>query len=110
MLDTSITRFFGDANYSFRLTAPMITELERLTSRGIGAVYRRMLGLECSHQEIVEVVRLGLIGGGLDPERAAALCAAYAAPAPIARTYQLAVDVLDAAWNGTAKDSTDEQN
>lgn len=109
MNNTSIARFFGDASYSFRLTAPLIIELERLTNRGIGAIYRRMLALECGHQEIVEIIRLGLIGGGLEPATAAALCAAYAAPAPIARVYQIALDILDAAWNGAAEETNNEQ-
>ena len=68
-----ITKFFGDAEYAFALTDPMVLELERLTNTGIGALYLRAVNMGFSLSDLIEIIRLGLIGGGLAPEQAKAL-------------------------------------
>jgi hypothetical protein len=50
--------------------------------------------------DLVEVIRLGLIGGGTTPERAAQLTGTYARNRPIDELYPLAFDILDARWGG----------
>ncbi len=37
--------FFGDAQYIFCLTDPMLAELEKITGLGVGALYFQMLNL-----------------------------------------------------------------
>lgn len=57
-------QFFGDADRDFRLTPPLILELERVTGSGIGGLSRRFFAGDFRHQELLEVIRLGLVGGG----------------------------------------------
>lgn len=61
------TAFFGDADHTFALTDDMITELERITDLGIGALYLRTVNMQFKLVDLVEIIRLGLIGGGVIP-------------------------------------------
>lgn len=96
------TAFFGDGQHSFALTDPMIAELERLTGIGIGALYLRLVAAQFHVSDLVEIIRLGLIGGGLAPDAAMRLTDTYARNRPMAETFPLAHDILDTRWNGTA--------
>jgi hypothetical protein len=101
----SHTAFFGDAQHIFKITPVLITELERKTGVGIGGLCRRLFAREFSHADILETIRIALIGGGEEPETAAALVAAYAADQPLAETYPLAVCILENLWFGKAQDA-----
>ncbi|MCB1334943.1 MAG: gene transfer agent family protein [Roseivivax sp.] len=96
-----ITRFFGDAEYTFALTDPMIAELERIAGLGIGALYLRLVRNEWHLAHLTEIIRLGLIGGGMAPDRAMHLVKTYATDRPLDQVFPLALDVLDARWTGT---------
>ncbi|WP_323784616.1 gene transfer agent family protein [Thalassovita sp.] len=98
------TAFFGDGEYTFALTDDMIAELERLADLGFGALYLRAVNMQFKLADLIEVIRLGLIGGGTTPERAAQLTDTYARNRPIDELYPLALDVLDARWGGAAED------
>jgi hypothetical protein len=96
------TAFFGDGEHRFALTDEMIRELESLAGVGIGALYLRAVAMQFALADISEVIRLGLIGGGATPEEAHRLVHTYARRRPIAETFPLALDILDARWNGKA--------
>ncbi|MCC6736526.1 MAG: gene transfer agent family protein [Bauldia sp.] len=101
--------FFGDAERTFRITPELIAELETKTGAGIGSLCRRLFAGEFRHADIAETIRLGLVGGGEQPARAASLVAAYASK-PLAETYALAVAILEALWFGPKpKDATDAE-
>lgn len=105
--------YFGDGEKSFSLTPEMIIELERKTNSAIGAIYSRFMHAQFHFIDIVEIIRLGLIGGGISPTEAETLVEAYAKPRPIMETMPLAFDILDLAWNGVpaepaAKVATDD--
>lgn len=99
-----LEQFFGDATHTFALTDPMILELERLTDTGIGALYLRAVNMSFTLTDLVEIIRLGLIGGGMAPEQAKTLTTTYGTNRPISETYPLAMDILDARW-GEPKDT-----
>jgi hypothetical protein len=107
MTDTTHEAFFGDAVCKFRLTPELILELERKTGAGIGALCNRLFNREFGLTDVVETIRLGLIGGGQTPERSAELVAAYAQQRPLAETYPLAVEILHVLWFGRAKQGGD---
>ncbi len=94
--------FFGDAEHEFALGGDQIVELERVTGAGIGAICARVFNGTFAYADITETIRLALIGGGLDPQEAAALTKAYVPMRPIAETMALAVDVLSAVYFGPA--------
>ena len=94
--------FFGDAEYTFCLTDPMLAELEKITGLGVGALYFQMLNLAYPAEYLREIIRLGLIGGGMNPEQAKRLCEAYGMNRPLAEVLGLAFDILAVRWNGNA--------
>lgn len=100
MSDTTHRAFLGDQIRDFRLTPPQIIELERLCRTGIGGIVRRIFVQDYSLTEATETIRLALIGGGTDPEEAAALIAAYISPLPLVHAFTLATDILSATMLG----------
>lgn len=93
--------FFGDGEKTFALPSDQILELERMTGHGIGAIYVRTMTNQFAFTEIMEVIRLGLIGGGTSPKEAADLVDAYGRVTPVIERLQLAADILEALWSGT---------
>ena len=94
--------FFGDAERRFVLPADLIVELERKTGTGIGALCKRVSAGEFAHSDMLETIRLALIGGGETPQSAASLVATYAAARPIMEAYPLAIAVLETTMFGKA--------
>ena len=92
--------FFGDAAQRFCLTDDMIAELERLAGVGIGALYLRLVSSTFNGADLVQIIRLGLIGGGMNPAAAMQLVETYARNRPMAEVFPLALDILDARWSG----------
>lgn len=92
--------FFGDGEHTFCLTDPMLAELERITGLGVGAMYFQMINMGYPATILREIIRLGLIGAGTAPEEAMRLCDAYASNRPLAETFPLAFDIMEARWTG----------
>lgn len=92
--------WFGDGPQTFTLTDDMVAELERQTGRGIAAIHRQLIELEFSAELLRQIIRLGLIGAGMSPEKAAQLCATYAVNRPVAETFPLVFTILESRWNG----------
>lgn len=102
--------FFGDGEHDFCLTDPMLAELEKISGLGVGALYFQMLNLAYPAENLREVIRLGLVGGGMNPEQAKRLCDAYAVNRPIAEVLGLAFEIMSARWTGkTDKDAVSAQ-
>lgn len=99
-------QFFGDREQAFALTPELIVELERKTGAGIGGLCRRLFAGEFRHADLLDIIRLALIGGGVSPQDAAGLVAAYAQSRPLAETYPLAVSILETVWFGEASTKT----
>jgi hypothetical protein len=97
-----IRRFFGEEEHPFALTPETIAELERKLNAGIAEIYGRVMGARFRFGDLVEIIRLGLIGGGMNPQAAMALVDTYAKPRPVMELYPTVIDILDMAWNGTA--------
>lgn len=92
--------FFGDAEYVFNLTDDMILELERITGSGVGTLFMRMVASQFHLGDLTAIIRLALIGGGMDPKRAQELISTYAVNRPFDEIFPLALDVLTARWTG----------
>lgn len=91
---TAYTTFFGDQEYTFKLTPALIRELE--TKRGaFGALCNRVFSRNHAVDDIADTIRLALIGGNTAPKRAAELVAAYVDGHPLIETYELASKILE---------------
>jgi len=107
-MSVSHRAFFGDGEHVFTLTDPMVQELERLTGSGIGSLFVRLVGNQFHLGDVLSIIRLGLIGGGMDPQRAQELVSAYGANAPFDTIFPLALDILTARWAG-AEDEVENE-
>lgn len=102
-MSVSHRAFFGDAEYDFCLTDPMVQELERLTGSGVGSLFIRLVGNQFHLGDLTSIIRLGLIGGGMAPQRAQELVSTYAVNAPLSQVFPLSLDILTARWTGAGE-------
>ena len=103
---TPYTTSFAGTEYTFRLTQPLIKELETACGAGLGTIGARVFARQFMQADINETIRLALIGGGTDPKRAAELIAAYVADRPISETYPLAAKILERLYVGVPHEGT----
>jgi hypothetical protein len=108
MSDMTHRQFFGDKERAFTLTHVEIAELERVLNAGIGTICLRLMASQFFHNDLVQIIRLGLVGAGTNPEEAAALVAAYGASRPIEEIHPLALAIVERLWFGKAHDTKDE--
>lgn len=68
---------FGDGQYLFALKLKQIEELQRKCRAGLGEIVQRVWTSSFYVADIVETIRLGLIGGGIPPHKAMELIETY---------------------------------
>lgn len=68
---------FGDDTYRFRLALGELEELQEKTGVGPFKLMQRLIGGEWSTTDVRETLRLGLMGGGVDPTKALNLVRRY---------------------------------
>ena len=107
-MSISVTAFFGDKERPFTLTDDMVMELETTTGTGIGTPFQRLTAHAFKLADLAEVIRLGLIGGGTNPEEAARLVNSYARNRPVAEVLPLATAILAARWLGADEVQADD--
>lgn len=103
--DTTHVAFFGDCKRKFAFTPALIAELERKCGVGIGGLCKRLFAGDFMQADIIETIRLGLIGAGTPPDLAAMYIETYAIGRPLNETYPIAVGILEALWFGAAKEA-----
>lgn len=96
-----VTLAFADADYLFRLPLKRIAELEEKCGAPIGTIWQRVCLTGDYHAtDLIETVRLGLIGGGLDPQEARKLIERYCDAWPLMVWHRHAIAVLGACVEG----------
>lgn len=98
---------FGDGTFTFRLGLAEIEELEEKRDASVFALARRMApsARDARLADIMQVIRLGLIGGGMPPVDALAKVRRYVDARPIDESRDTAFAVLLA---GLARVHTDD--
>jgi Phage tail tube protein, GTA-gp10 len=97
---TDATISIGGETFPVKLTFALITDLEKKTGQGIGILANRLFHAQFSLADVVETIRLGLLGGGMKSERVEQIIAAYVNNQPLVRLYPHAVEILSRAWFG----------
>ncbi len=92
--DGSLTRAWADGTYTFRLAWGELIMLQEATDCGPFVLLQRMAIGGWLVQEIAHIVRLGLIGGGMDPVPALKLVEAYVEKRPPLENTELAIKIL----------------
>jgi len=99
--DASITETFGDGEHKFRLAIGELRELQEACDAGPPLIARRLWNSEWRVDDVRETIRLGLVGGGMDPVKAAVLTKRYVEERPAwGRNAMLAQAILGAALFG----------
>jgi len=78
----SIELDFADGTYVFRLAIGELEELQEKTAVGPYALLRRLLSNDWRIEDVIHVIRLGLIGGGKTAEEARNLTRRYVEQRP----------------------------
>lgn len=103
--DGRVTVAWGDSPaMTFRLAIAQIAELEEKCGLGIAALHRRVASGDWYARDLVETIRLGLIGGGALPVPALKLVARYVEARPLMESVPVATLILVAALIGVPDD------
>lgn len=108
--DASILLPFPDGEeYNFRLAWGQLIKLQESRSAGPFVIYMRLHDQTWLVEDIREVIRLGLIGGGMDPARAKKLVLEHVESAVPLETLPLAQRIMMAAVVGPEDGETIEK-
>jgi Phage tail tube protein, GTA-gp10 len=112
--DGSITLPFGDGDYTFRIAFAQWRELQESINRpriemghpviGPAPLVQALLTLSAWPNDVREVIRLGLIGGGMKSDRALVLVKRYVEGKPFFANTLLAGKVVRASMFGPEED------
>jgi len=91
-----ITREWADGSYSFRLAYGQWLDLQEAVGCGPLELYVRLLQRQWKVQQIREIIRIGLLGGGTDPSNALRLVRRYVEEQPILESVPLALEIVSA--------------
>lgn len=106
--DAKITLTWGDDDYVFRLGWGELAELQEKTDAGPYVVLQRLHGGQWRVEDITNVLRLGLIGGGLKPVDALKLVRTYVEARPPMENVPFAIGVLSVALMGAPDEPSGE--
>jgi hypothetical protein len=84
----------------------LLLDLEEKCNAGVAEIMRRLEGGTWRLNDVRETVRLGLIGGGMDPVRAMVAVKSHVDGRPLAQSVLLAYEILAAALVGVPGDET----
>lgn len=101
---TEVTQFFGDNEYSFRIGWKQLEELQDACGAGPCLILERLQRRTCKVEELANVIRLGLIGGGMDARRALALVVEHVQGGPPFLWLDVATTAMAAAIYGRPKE------
>lgn len=95
-----VTLEFGDGEHLFRLPLKQIAELQEKCDAPLGVVYERVRTGRYKGEDLVETVRLGLIGGGMSGPDARKMIERYCDTWPMDVWHTHALAVLAACIHG----------
>lgn len=108
--DAKFTTDWADGTYTFRLAWGELITLQEECDAGPFEVLRRLSGGTWKMQDISTVVRLGLIGGGVTPEKALSLTRIYVEGRPPLENVPFARGILGIAIQGVPDEKPGEDD
>lgn len=99
-----VKRTWGDAEYGFKLRLGELRDLEAARECGSVEIWRRLGTATYRVDDIVQVLRLGLIGAGMNPVLATGLVAKFVTPGKFREHQSTAFAVLNLALFGDQDD------
>ncbi|NBJ13339.1 gene transfer agent family protein [Microvirga arsenatis] len=107
--DASVSFDWADGEYTFRLAIGQLRELQDKTGVGPYALLARLIDGTWRVDDLRETIRLGLIGGKVDPLKALGLVRTYVEGRPLAESVNPAKAILSAAIFGNPEDPVGKQ-
>lgn len=98
--DASVTLLWADGKYVFHLDWGALIQLQEACNAGPYEILRRLNVGTWRIQEISHVIRLGLIGGGLEPAKALNLVEYYVEKRPPMENLVFAQGILTVGLQG----------
>lgn len=95
---------WGDGEYKFRLGIGQLRELQEACDAGPAFIASRLRGDTWLMQDVRETIRLGLIGGGMEPQAALAMVRKHVDEYPLAQNKLVAWVILQAAVVGVPEE------
>lgn len=102
--NASITLTWADGDYVFRLAWGQLSQLQEQCDAGPYVILQRLMDGGWKMKDISEVIRFGLIGGGMEPIRALKLVRAYVEDRPPMESLMVAQAVLTAGVIGAPEE------
>lgn len=106
--DAAIDLDWGDSTYRFRLGWGELAELQEKTEAGPYVILSRLHSHQWRVQDISNVIRLGLIGGGMPASDALKKVRFYVENLPPLESHPYAVAVLSAGLLGAPDEAVGE--
>ena len=107
--DAGVTLTWGDGEYRFRLAIGQLRELQEKTDAGPLELFRRMEAGTWRIDDLIHTIRLGLIGGGMEPVPALRLTRTYAEDRPPLESVLYAQAILWASIAGAPDEDATTQ-
>jgi len=105
-INGEIELVWGDGDHKFNIAKiGQVLELEEKCACGVAEIYTRIREGRWRFNDIRETIRLGLIGAGVDPNRALILTKRYVDERPWAENVQTALAILLSAMVGVEGDA-----
>jgi hypothetical protein len=100
--DGSYTADFADGTFTFRYGWAQHVMLQEACDAGPYEILDRLITLRCRVQDIANTIRIGLIGGGMEPVQALKKVRTYVEARPPNENLLLASNILRAGVFGAA--------
>ncbi len=108
--DGSVELDWGDGTYVFRLAWGELRALQEACDAGPFVIRTRLLTHTWRVDDISHTIRLGLIGGGMKPDKALQLVRTYVESRPPLENVPLAAAVLGVAIEGAPDEPPGERS
>lgn len=93
----SVSLDWADGHYTFRLGIGEWRELKDKTGAGPYELYERVVRRRWLVDDLREIIRLGLIGGGMEPPAALKLISFYVDERPLLESVPVALEIMSGA-------------
>lgn len=107
--DAKITLDWADDTYQFRLAWGQLVELQEKCDAGPYVILQRLYDGSWKMLDVSEPIRLGLIGGGMEPIRALKIVRQYVQEKPPVANVLVAQAILSAALMGAPDETLGKQ-
>lgn len=106
--DATVSFTWADGDYTFRLGWGELEALQEACEAGPWVILDRLVTKKCLVGDIADVIRQGLIGGGLEPTKATTLVRTYVEKRPPAENLLYAIAILQAGIQGVKEEPVGE--